>query len=56
MHEASGSNAKADAYQGEVNDAIKSFFPLQTTKKKCGDLLWVNAAIHKRIKQRKAVY
>ena len=26
------SNSKAAAYQGEVNDAIERFFPLQTTK------------------------
>ena len=49
-------NQKADAYQAEVNDAIEQFFPLQTTKKKSGDLPWVNHAIRKRVKQRKAVY
>ena len=51
-----GSNAKAEAYQSEVIDTIETLFPLKTTKRKSGDLPWVNNAIRKRIRQRKAVY
>ena len=53
---AEGSNAKAVAYQAEITDAIERFFPLKTTKRKSTDLPWVNAAIRKRVKQRRAVY
>ena len=35
---ASDRNSKANANQGEINDTIEHFFPLQTTKKKSCDL------------------
>ena len=53
---ATTSNAKAEAYQGEVTDAIAQFFPLKTTKRKSGDLPWINAAIRRRLRQRKVIY
>ena len=50
------SNSKAEAYQGEVTDAIERFFPLKTTRKRSGDLPWINHAIRRRIRQRKAIF
>ena len=34
--QASVSNAKANAYQGEVDNAMNRFFPFKTTKKEHG--------------------
>ena len=47
-----GSNNKANAYQGEVTDALDRFFPLKTTRKKSTDLPWINAGIRRRLAQR----
>ena len=50
------SNAKAEVYLGEVTDAIARFFPLKTTKRKSGDLPWINSAIRRQLRQRKSIY
>ena len=47
-----GSNRKTKTYQVEVTDAIEHFFPLKNTKRRSGDLPWINHAI----RQRKAIY
>ena len=51
-----GSNRKTEAYQAEVTDAIEHFFPLKTTKRRSGDLPWINHAIILRVRQKKAIY
>ena len=54
--EATGSNQKAAAYQEIVNGAVEQFFPLITTRRKSTDLPWINAAIRRKIRQRKAIF
>ena len=54
--EAEGSNAKAAAYQSLVEGAIASSFKLITTTRKSTDPPWINAAIRKRVAQRRSIY
>ena len=45
VHEAKGSNAKTKAYQDTLGWALKTFFPLKTTRRKSTDLPWMNKRI-----------
>ena len=47
VYEATGSNAKTNAYQKTISQAIDLFFPLKTTRKKSTDLSWLNRGILK---------
>ena len=53
---AKGSNAKAEAYQKLVDDAIARFFPLITVRRKTTDLPWVNSKARRMIRRQKAIF
>ena len=54
--QAQGSNDKADRYTEEVNTAVDRYFPLIHTRRKSTDFPWINKAIRKRIRKRRAIY
>ena len=51
-----GSNAKARAYQETIDSAVGNCFKLITTTRKSTDPPWINAAVKKRVRQRRSVY
>ena len=51
-----GSDAKAGAYQADIDSAMNTFFPLRTVKKKSTDLPWINKAVRKKIRRRNRIY
>ena len=50
------SDAKAEMYQRDINEAIEACFPLRTTKRRSIDPPWINPAVKKLIKGRKRVF
>ena len=54
--QANGSNKKAELYQAEILNAIESFFPLRTTRRRNIDPPWINGAVKKMIKRRKRIF
>lgn len=53
---ASGSNAKARAFQYILDEAMDFYFPFKTCRRKQGDLPWFNETARKKVKKKKAVY
>ena len=50
------SNARAEIYQREVVGAMEACFPLIKMRRKASDPPWFNAAIRKKLAQRRGVY
>ena len=53
---ASGSNAKAGAFQSVLDELMDRFFPYKTIRKKDDDLPWLNETARKKIKRKKACF
>ena len=51
-----GSNAKAEAYQADINCAMDAFFPVRTNTRKSTDPPWINSNIKRRVKQRRGIF
>ena len=51
-----GSDAKALAYQADIDAALDAFFPMRTVRKKSTDLPWINKAVRKKIRRRNKIY
>ena len=54
--QAEGSEAKARAYQADIDWAMDNFFPQRTTRRKSTDLPWINKAVRKKIRRRNEIY
>ena len=52
----SGSNNKANKYQGIVLDALGTLFPVITTRRKSTELPRINGRIRRLIRRRKAIF
>ena len=53
---AQGSNRKAAAYQEILAAGVSSHFPWKTTRRKDSDPPWINDAVRRKIRRRKAIY
>ena len=47
--QAEGSNAKAEAYQADINCAMDAFFPVRTNTRKSTDPPWISSNIKRRV-------
>ena len=54
--EATGSNAKAEAYQSVLSSGVSNFFPMKTSRRKDTDPQWINNNIWRKIRRRRAIY
>ena len=50
------SNGRAAVYQKEVVGAMEACFPLVKMRRKASDPPWINAAIRRKLRQRKGIY
>ena len=53
---ASGSNAKADAFQRTLDSLMDLHFPYKTIRRKDTDLPWINEAALRKIRKKRAIY
>ena len=56
LHGATTKQEKALAYQTLINEAVSTYFPLITMRRKSTDPPWINGKLRRMMRRRKAIY